>query len=95
MFKKFLAVLLALAMALTLSLAVLAEGEEGEGEEEEEPFEWHAGDKYGPYGFSKSDRELGEDDGMHVMKVLKALHDKANLAKSLVDDYRAGMNPFN
>ena len=28
-------------------------------------------------------------------KVLKALHDKANLAKSLVDDYRAGMNPFN
>ena len=29
------------------------------------------------------------------VKVLKALHDKANLAKSLVDDYRAGMNPFN
>ena len=28
-------------------------------------------------------------------KVLKAMHDKANLAKSLVDDYRAGMNPFN
>lgn len=28
-------------------------------------------------------------------KVLKALHNKANLAKSLVDDYRAGMNPFN
>lgn len=28
-------------------------------------------------------------------KALKALHDKANLAKSLVDDYRAGMNPFN
>ena len=28
-------------------------------------------------------------------KVLKALHDKANLAKSLVDDYRAGMNSFN
>ena len=27
-------------------------------------------------------------------KVLKALHDKASLAKSLVDDYRAGMNPF-
>ena len=28
-------------------------------------------------------------------KALKALHDKATLAKSLVDDYRAGMNPFN
>ena len=27
-------------------------------------------------------------------KVLKALRDKANLAKSLVDDYRAGRNPF-
>ncbi len=27
-------------------------------------------------------------------KVLKALRDKANLAKSLVDDYRAGKNPF-
>ena len=27
-------------------------------------------------------------------KVLKALHGKASLAKSLVDDYRAGMNPF-
>ena len=28
-------------------------------------------------------------------KVLKALHDKASLAKTLVDDYRSGMNPFN
>ncbi len=28
-------------------------------------------------------------------KVLQALRDKANLAKSLVDDYRAGRNPFN
>ncbi len=28
-------------------------------------------------------------------KVMKALRDKANLAKALVDDYRAGMNPFN
>ena len=28
-------------------------------------------------------------------KVLKALNDKANLAKTLVDDYRAGLNPFN
>jgi SNF2 family DNA or RNA helicase len=27
-------------------------------------------------------------------KVLKALKNKANLAKSLVDDYRAGQNPF-
>jgi len=27
-------------------------------------------------------------------KVLKALHDKADLAKALVDDYRAGLNPF-
>ena len=27
-------------------------------------------------------------------KVLKALRDKANLAKALVDDYRAGRNPF-
>lgn len=27
-------------------------------------------------------------------KVLAALQDKANLAKSLVDDYRAGLNPF-
>ena len=27
-------------------------------------------------------------------KVLKALQDKANLAKALVDDYRAGRNPF-
>ena len=27
-------------------------------------------------------------------KVLQALHDKANLAKALVDDYRAGRNPF-
>ena len=27
-------------------------------------------------------------------KVLKALRDKADLAKSLVDDYRAGLNPF-
>lgn len=27
-------------------------------------------------------------------KVMKALRDKANLAKSLVDDYRAGLNPF-
>ena len=28
-------------------------------------------------------------------KVLQALRDKANLAKMLVDDYRAGRNPFN
>jgi len=28
-------------------------------------------------------------------KVLQALRDKANLAKALVDDYRAGRNPFN
>ena len=28
-------------------------------------------------------------------KVLAALQDKANLAKTLVDDYRAGLNPFN
>lgn len=28
-------------------------------------------------------------------KVLKALRNKASLAKMLVDDYRAGMNPFN
>ncbi len=28
-------------------------------------------------------------------KVLAALQDKANLAKALVDDYRAGLNPFN
>lgn len=27
-------------------------------------------------------------------KVLKALNDKASLAKTLVDDYRAGLNPF-
>ena len=27
-------------------------------------------------------------------KVLKALRDKADLAKALVDDYRAGRNPF-
>ena len=27
-------------------------------------------------------------------KVLQALQDKANLAKALVDDYRAGLNPF-
>ena len=27
-------------------------------------------------------------------KVLQALRDKANLAKALVDDYRAGRNPF-
>ena len=27
-------------------------------------------------------------------KVLQALRDKANLAKVLVDDYRAGRNPF-
>ena len=28
-------------------------------------------------------------------KVLRALRDKANLAKALIDDYRAGHNPFN
>ena len=28
-------------------------------------------------------------------KVMKALRDKANLAKALVDEYRAGANPFN
>jgi hypothetical protein len=27
-------------------------------------------------------------------KVLKALRDKADLAKSLIDDCRAGKNPF-
>ena len=27
-------------------------------------------------------------------KVLKALHDKADLAKVLVDDYRKGRNPY-
>ena len=27
-------------------------------------------------------------------KVLKALHDKADLAKALIDDYRRGINPF-
>ena len=29
-----------------------------------------------------------------MKKVLAALQDKANLAKTLVDDYRAGLNPF-
>ena len=28
-------------------------------------------------------------------KIMKALRDKANLAKALVDEYRAGANPFN
>ena len=28
------------------------------------------------------------------VKVLKALRNKVNLAKSLVDDYRAGRNPY-
>ena len=28
-------------------------------------------------------------------KVLRALRDKSNIAKQLVDDYRAGSNPFN
>jgi SNF2 family DNA or RNA helicase len=28
-------------------------------------------------------------------KVMKALREKANLAKTLVDEYRAGANPFN
>jgi hypothetical protein len=27
-------------------------------------------------------------------KVLKALRDKADLARVLIDDYRAGKNPF-
>ena len=64
MLKKLLAVLLSLAMVLSVGMLVFAEGEEPEEskEEEEEPFEWHAKDKYGPFGFSKSDRGLGEDD---------------------------------
>ena len=28
-------------------------------------------------------------------KVMKALREKANLAKTLVDEYQAGANPFN
>jgi SNF2 family DNA or RNA helicase len=32
--------------------------------------------------------------GTVVEKVLKALKNKANLAKTLVDDYRTGLNPF-
>ena len=33
-------------------------------------------------------------DGTVDQKVLRALRSKANLAKTLVDDYRRGRNPF-